>query len=87
MATNPIVTTGMRINDIYCICSKPKEEIGKWLRREGVLGNFTDHDCPKGGNGRMRLTKDSSYSQNLMVWKCSDRPCNKRKGSWCEGSH
>ena len=91
MATNSIVTTGMKLDDIYAICSKPKEDIGKWLRREGVLGDFTDHDCPKCSKGRMRLTRDTSYSRDVMVWKCSDRTCNKkvsiRKGTWFEGSH
>ena len=66
MATNSTKDTGMTLDDIYAICYKPKEDIAKWLRREGVLGDFADHDCPKCGNGRMRLARDASYSRDLM---------------------
>ena len=45
----------MKLDDIYAICSKPNDKIGKWLRREGVLGDFADHDCPKFSNEKMRL--------------------------------
>uniref|UniRef100_A0A1X7UDT3 Uncharacterized protein n=1 Tax=Amphimedon queenslandica TaxID=400682 RepID=A0A1X7UDT3_AMPQE len=91
MVTNSTRDTGMTLDDIQAICYKPKEEIGKWLRREGVLGDFTDQDCPKCGNGRMRLARDASYSRDLMVWKSSDhKTCNKvniRRGTWFERSH
>uniref|UniRef100_A0A1X7UET1 Uncharacterized protein n=1 Tax=Amphimedon queenslandica TaxID=400682 RepID=A0A1X7UET1_AMPQE len=63
MVTNSIVTTGMILDDIYAICSKTKEKIGKWLKREGVVGDFTDCDCPKCRNGRISLTMDTSYSR------------------------
>jgi hypothetical protein len=55
----------------------------KWLRREQVVGDFADYDCPNDCNtGKFRLVKDSSCSKNGVV---SNRKCNKvsvRKGSW-----
>uniref|UniRef100_A0A1X7VJP2 Uncharacterized protein n=1 Tax=Amphimedon queenslandica TaxID=400682 RepID=A0A1X7VJP2_AMPQE len=92
MATNLARDIEMILDDIYALCYKPKEDIGKWMGREGVLGNFTDHDCPKCSNGRMRLARDASYSRDLMVWKCLDhKTCNKkvsiRRGTWFERSH
>uniref|UniRef100_A0A1X7U6H2 Uncharacterized protein n=1 Tax=Amphimedon queenslandica TaxID=400682 RepID=A0A1X7U6H2_AMPQE len=62
MATNSTRDTGMTLDDIYVICYKPKEEFGKWLRRERVLGDFTNHDCPNCGNGRMMLDRNILYS-------------------------
>lgn len=73
------------------MCRKSKEDVLKWFRREGIIGDFQDYDCPScGRSGNMRLTKDSSYSKDMTIWKCSNRKCNKnvsvRKGSWLEGS-
>ena len=71
---------------------RKKEEIGKWLRREGIIGDFKDYDCPNScDGGKLRLVRDASYSKDEYVWKCTNRKCNKkvsvRKGSWFEGSH
>ena len=83
--------SGMILEDVFDLCRKDKGEIGKWLRRHEVIGNFQDMDCPSCHSGRLRLVKDASYSKDGYCFKCCDRSCNKkvsiRKGSWFEGSH
>uniref|UniRef100_A0A1X7V6M3 Uncharacterized protein n=1 Tax=Amphimedon queenslandica TaxID=400682 RepID=A0A1X7V6M3_AMPQE len=44
-----------------------------WLKRRGVIGDFTDEDCGKCGNGRMRLTADKFYSNDRYCWKCTSK--------------
>ena len=83
---------GMLLFDVYDLCKKGKEEIGKSLQREGIIGDFKDYDCPNScDGGKLRLVRDASYSKDEYVWKCTNRKCNKkvsvRKGSWFEGSH
>jgi hypothetical protein len=74
---------GWLLEEVYDLCRKDKKEIVKWLRREQVVGDFADYDCPNDCNtGKFRLVKDSSCSKNGVV---SNRKCNKvsvRKGSW-----
>ena len=81
----------MLLEDVLELCRKSKEDILRWLRRELIIRDFTDQDCPMCTEGRMRLVRDASYSKDEMVWKCTNRKCNKkvsmRKGSWLEGSH
>lgn len=84
-------STGWILEDVFDLCRKSKEDIGKWLRREGIIGDFQDHDCPNSCGGKLRLVKDASYSKDEYVYKCTNRKCNKkvsvRKGSWFESSH
>uniref|UniRef100_A0A1X7UMI0 Uncharacterized protein n=1 Tax=Amphimedon queenslandica TaxID=400682 RepID=A0A1X7UMI0_AMPQE len=73
------LASGMILEDVFNICRKSKEYVLKWFRREGIIGDVQDYDCPSCGcSGNMRLMKDSSYSKDTMVWKCSNRKCNKK---------
>ena len=82
---------GMLLEDVFKLCRKSNEDILRWLRQELIIRGFTDQDCPRCTEGRMRLVRDASYSKDEMVWKCTIRKCNKkvsvRKGSWLERSH
>uniref|UniRef100_A0A1X7U7N3 ISXO2-like transposase domain-containing protein n=1 Tax=Amphimedon queenslandica TaxID=400682 RepID=A0A1X7U7N3_AMPQE len=64
----------MILQDVFTICRKSNEDVLKWFRRDGIIGDFQDYGCPScGRSGNMRVTKDSSYSKDTMVWKCSNR--------------
>ena len=59
---------GMLLEDVFELCRKSKEDILRWLRRELIIGDFTDQDCPRCTEGRMRLVRDAGYSKDEMVW-------------------
>ena len=55
---------GMLLEDVFELCRKSKEDILRWLRCELIIGDFTDQDCPRCTEGRMRLVRDASYSKD-----------------------
>ena len=63
---------GMILEDVFELCRRDKGEIGKWLRRLEVIGDFQDMDCPSCHSGRLRLVKDASYSKDGYCFKCCD---------------
>uniref|UniRef100_A0A1X7TVC8 ISXO2-like transposase domain-containing protein n=1 Tax=Amphimedon queenslandica TaxID=400682 RepID=A0A1X7TVC8_AMPQE len=77
----------IRLMELYLIIRNG--ELVTWLRRRGLIGDFTDSDCGK-CTGKMKLVKDSSYSKDGHCWRCSNRKCNSkvsiRRGSWFERS-
>ena len=79
---------GVHLRELYSIIRDG--DLVTWLRRRGLIGDFTDGDCGK-CTGKMKLVKDSSYSKDGYCWRCSNRKCNSkvsiRRGSWFEGSH
>ena len=88
MATAAGSSSKMRLRELYRIID---DNPHTWLRRRGLIGDFSDEDCGKCGTGRMKLVKDSSYSKDGHCWRCSNRKCNSkvsiRRGSWFEKSH
>jgi len=55
-----------------------------------LLGDFSGVSsvCVEGS---VRLVEDNSYSKNGLMWRCSNRKCNKqtsnREGSWFASTH
>ena len=84
-----VVNSGMKLRDVYAITRS--DDLAQWLRRKGLIGDFTDEDCVKCNHGKMRLVKDASYSKDKACWRCSNRQCNSkvsiRRGTWFESSH
>ena len=37
---------GMILEDVFELCRRDKGEIGKWLRRHEVIGDFSGHRLP-----------------------------------------
>lgn len=76
-------------DDIYEIC-KNRRYLIDWLQRFGLLGDFGGV-CSVCVEGSVRLVEDKSYSKDGVVWRCSNRKCNKktsiREGSWFSGTH
>jgi transposase-like protein len=76
-------------DDIYEIC-KNRRFLIDWLQGKVLLGNFNSI-CDICGEGSFRLVEDSSYSKDGVVWRCTNRKCNKkisiREGSWFSKSH
>ena len=57
-----VVNSGMKLRDLYAITRS--DGLAQWLRRKGLIGDFTDEDCVKCNHGKMRLVKDASYSKD-----------------------
>lgn len=76
-------------DDIYEIC-KNRRFLIDWLQIKGLLGNFNGL-CDHCSEGSLHLVEDKSYSKDGVVWRCTNRNCNKkvsvREGSWFSGSH
>ena len=76
-------------DDLYEICRERRFLID-WLQNSGLLGNFSGK-CDSCNDGTVRLVEDKSYSKDGVVWRCSNRQCNKktsvREGSWFSGTH
>ena len=84
-----VVNSGMKLRDLYTITRS--NGLAQWLRRKGLIRDFTDEDYVKCNNGKMRLVKGASYSKDKACWRCSNRHCNSkvsiRRGTWFESSH
>ena len=78
----------MIFEDIIELCQSG--EVPRWLRRKGVIGDFSGRNCLKCSTGTTKLVRDTSYKSDGKVWRCSNRKCNSkvsvRKGSWLDGS-
>jgi len=76
-------------DDIYEIC-KNRRYLIDWLQRFGLLGDVVGV-CSVCVEGSVRLVEDKSYRNDGVVWRCSNRQCNKktsvREGSWYSGTH
>lgn len=76
-------------DDIYEFC-KNRRFLIDWLQTKGLLGNFNGL-CDHCSEGSLHLVEDKSYSKDGVVWRCTNRKCNKkvsvREGSWFSGSH
>ena len=76
-------------DDIYEIC-KERRFLIDWLQGRGLLGDFSGI-CECCFEGKVKLVEDKSYSKDGVVWRCTNRKCNKkvsiREGSWFSGSH
>ena len=48
-----VVNSGMKLRDLYAITRS--DGLAQWLRRKGLIGDFTDEDCVKCNHGKMRL--------------------------------
>ena len=63
----------------------------RWLIQLHLLLDLEGAYCIKCGFGEFGLRKDSSFSSDQHVWRCSNKKCNKkvsiRKGSWFENSN
>lgn len=61
-----------------------------WLQTKGLLGNFNGL-CDHCSEGSLHLVEYKSYSKDGVVWRCTNRKCNKkvsvREGSWFSWSH
>lgn len=77
----------LKLKEIFLICADAKELI-HWLIGLSVLINLEGKTCVNCDNGKFGLRKDSSYSSDGFVWRCSNKSCNKkisiRTGSWFE---
>ena len=76
-------------DDIYEIC-KERRFLIDWLQGRGLLGDFSGI-CECCFEGKVKLVEDKYYSKDGVVWRCTNRKCNKkvsiREGSWFSGSH
>jgi hypothetical protein len=77
----------MKFKDLVKICDSV-ESIINWLIQVGLILNLRASICKSCGFGVFGLRKDSSYSSDGHVWRCSNKKCNKkvsiRKSSWFE---
>ena len=84
-----VKTMSLVYDDIYEIT---RDTLGLilWLQNKGVIGYFMG-ECPRCLEGKITLEKDSSYSKNGFVWRCTKKECgyknSVRAGSWFERSH
>ena len=78
----------MRLRDVYNIISD-NVSTHAWLRRKCFIGDFTDEDCGKCDQERLRLVRDT-YKSDGHCWRCNNKSCNGkvsiRQGSWFDHS-
>ena len=65
-----VVNSGMKLRNLYAITRS--NGLAQWLRCIGLIGNFTNKDCVKCNNGKIRLVKDASYSKDKACWRFSN---------------
>ena len=72
------------------MCTTDNGTTQTWLRRKGLIGDFTGEDCGKCDQGSLRLVRDSSYKSDGHCWRCNNKTCNGkvsiRRGSWFDHS-
>lgn len=77
----------LKLKDLAKICEST-ESIIAWLINLNLLLNLKDCICKFCEIGRFGFRKDSSFSRDNYVWRCSNKKCHKkvsvRKGSWFE---
>ena len=49
-----------------------------WLQGRGLYGDyFWIYECCF--EGKVKIVEDKSYSKDSVVWRCTNRKCNKKK--------
>uniref|UniRef100_A0A1X7VK15 Uncharacterized protein n=1 Tax=Amphimedon queenslandica TaxID=400682 RepID=A0A1X7VK15_AMPQE len=74
----------MLLRNAYSITSN-NTTTQNWLRRKGLIGNFTDEDSEKCRQGRLRHARDTSYKSDGHCWRCKGK-VSIRQGSWFDHS-
>ena len=67
----------LKLKEIFLICADAKELI-HWLIGLSVLINLEGKTCGNCDNGKFGFRRDSSYSSDGFVWRCSNKSCNKK---------
>ena len=77
----------LKLKDLSKKCESI-ESVIDWLFGLGLLLNLSSCICNFCKAGHFGLRKDSSYSRDNYIWRCSNKKCNKkislRRGSWFE---
>ncbi|CAC5405116.1 unnamed protein product [Mytilus coruscus] len=78
----------IKLKDLFIICESI-EKIIQWCISIGLILDLTGEVCKKCSHGHFGLRKDSSFSNDIFYWKCSNKKCSKkvsiRNGSWFQG--
>ncbi|XP_076106327.1 uncharacterized protein LOC143074994 [Mytilus galloprovincialis] len=78
----------IKLKDLFIICESV-EKIIQWCFSLGLILDLSGEVCKKCSHGHFSLRKDSSFSNDIFYWKCSNKKCNKkvsiRNGSWFQG--
>ncbi|XP_076082558.1 uncharacterized protein LOC143053655 [Mytilus galloprovincialis] len=78
----------IKLKDLFIICESV-EKIIQWCFSLGLILDLSGEVCKKCSHGHFGLRKDSSFSNDIFYWKCSNKKCNKkvsiRNGSWFQG--
>lgn len=77
----------LRLKDLFFIC-QTVESILSWCIEKKLILDLKGNICANCSYGRFGLRKDSSFSRDGFVWRCSNKQCGKkvsiREGSWFE---
>ncbi|CAC5413131.1 unnamed protein product [Mytilus coruscus] len=80
--------TPIKLKDLFIICESI-EKIIQWCISIGLILDLTGKVCKKCSHEHFGLRKDSSFSNDIFYWKCSNKKCSKkvsiRNGSWFQG--
>ena len=76
-----------KLKDLGKLCES-LEVIINWLIQLNLIIDLKDCVCKFCNFGHFGLRKDTSFSRDCYVWRCSNKKCHKkvsiRKGSWFE---